>query len=99
MLFLAILSNYNGTTTYICPRFIPTTAFLVRYYFCKLPLQHWIYERASSPQPYQSQLAWLLLVATLLLKLVEALTASLSVDCRCERRNALRQQIVLCRQP
>jgi len=29
MHFLAILSNYNGMTAYICRRFIQTTAFLV----------------------------------------------------------------------
>jgi len=33
MHFPASLSNYNGTTAYVCRRFIPTTAFLVVFAF------------------------------------------------------------------
>ena len=38
MHFPAILNNYNGTTAYICRRFIPTTASLVTYKFSYVEL-------------------------------------------------------------
>jgi len=37
--FPVILSNYNGTTAYICRRFVPTTAFLI--------FQYVIYSRSA----------------------------------------------------
>jgi len=65
MHFPAILSNYNGTTAYICRRFIPTTAFLVfifkrgfLLFFCFCSL---LYARLATRQVYGATLSgpWL----------------------------------------